>query len=234
MRGCCSGCLGVITALVVAGALLVGGLVAIVASSGIVTVPVLSDLLFKSLPEPDEGYALPRDATDERRDRLSEIGDELRDFFQYGIEPATGAFELSEQDVADMLAELIVGLEENTFLRSVAVDLTPDSVDAFLVIDLEAAARQADVSASVGERPLVLGVTTVEIETNVTFADDVLNVDVKHIQIGHAPAFVGRILAFIVDIPVDSSVSRLPVDTGIERLVIGEGNVQLEFKGIFE
>ena len=225
---------GVIAALLFAGALLVGSVVGIVASSGIVVVPVFSDLLFKSLPEPGEGYALPRDATDERRDRLSEIGDELRDFFQYGIEPATGAFELSEQDVADMLAELIVGLEENTFLRSVAVDLTPDSVNAFMVIDLEAAARQASVSPSAGERPLAFGVTTVEIETSVTFADDVLNVDVEHIQIGNAPDFVGRILAFVVDIPVDSSVSRLPVDTGIEKLVIGEGNVQLEFKGIFE
>ena len=217
-----------------AGALLVGGLAGIVASSGVVVVPVFSDLLFKSLPEPDEGYAVPRDATDERRDRLVEIGDELRDFFQYGIEPATGVFELSEQDVADMLAELIVGLEENTVLRSVAVDLTPDSVNAFMVIDVEAAARGAGVSASVGERPLSFGVTTVDVKTSVTFVDGLLNVDIRHIQVGHAPDFVGRILAFVVDIPVDGSVSRLPVDTGIEKLVIGEGNVQLEFKGIFE
>ena len=73
---------------------------------------MFSNVLFKSLPEPGEGYAVPRDAADERRDRISEIGDELRDFFQYGIKPATGAFELSERDVADMLAELVVGLEE--------------------------------------------------------------------------------------------------------------------------
>ncbi len=234
MRGCCSGCLGFIAAVAFAGALLVGGLAGIVASSGVVVVPVFSDLLFQSLPEPGEGYAVPRDAADERRDRISEIGDELRDFFQYGIKPATGAFELSERDVADMLAELIVGLEEGAVLRSVAVNLAPDSVNAFLVIDVAAAARGAGVSPSVGERLLSFGVTTVELETSVTFVDGLLNVDVEHIQVGHAPDFVGRILAFVSDILVDSSVSRLPVDTGIEKLVIGEGKVQLEFKGIFE
>ena len=220
--------------MVFAGALLVGGLVGIVASSGIVVVPVFSDLLFDSLPEPDEGYAVPRDAAVVRRDRISEIGDELRDFFQYGIKPATGAFELSEQDVADMLAELIVGLDENTVLRSVAVDLAPNSVNAFLVIDLAAAARGAGVSPSVGERPLEFGVTTVELRTSITFVDYVLNVDVEHVQVGHAPGFVGRVLAFFIDNAVDNSIARLPVDEAIETLTTGAGKVVLRFKDIVQ
>ena len=226
--------MGFIAAVAFAGALAIGALAGIVASSGVVAVPVFSGLLFKSLPEPGEGYAVPRDAADERRDRMVEIGDELRDFFQYGIKPATGVFELSEQDVADVLAELIVGLERNAVLRSVAVDLAPDSINAFMVIDAGAAAREAGITSSVGGRRLSFGVTTVDLKTSVRFVDGSLNVDVRHIQVGRAPEFVGRVLAFVSDIPVDVSVSRLPVDTAIEKFVVGEGNVQLEFKGIFE
>ena len=223
-----------IAALLLAGALLVGGLVGIVASSGLVVVPVFSNVLFKSLPEPGEGYAVPRDAADERRDRISEIGDELRDFFQYGIKPATGAFELSERDVADMLAELVVGLEGNTVLRSVAVDLAPNSVNAFLVVDVAAAAGGMGVSSLMEGWPLEFGVTTVELRTSITFVDRELNVDIEHVQVGHAPGFVGSILAIFIDNAVDNSVARLPVDEAIERLTTGAGKVILRFKDIVQ
>ncbi len=205
-----------------------------IASSGIVVVPVLSGVLFRSPPVADIGYVVPHGTADDRRDRIVEIGDELREFFEYGIEPTSGGFRLSEQDVADILEELVLGLGEDVILRSVAVDLAPDAVNAFLVVDAGAAAREAGVSISAADRFLSFGVTTVDLKTNVRFVGGSLKIAIQHIQVGHAPEFLGRLLAFISEIPIDSSISRLPVDTAIEELVVGEGLVELKFKGLRE
>jgi hypothetical protein len=234
MKGCLTGCMGFIAAVVVAGGLLIGGVAALIASTGIVVIPVLSGVLFRSQPLPGAGYVGPRDTADDRRDRIVEIGDELRGFFEYGIRPASGAFELSEQDIADILAELVVDLEEGAVLGSVAVDLSSDEVNAFLEVDAGAAARAAGITALAADRFVSFGVTTVDVKTNLRFVNGALTVDVQHIQVGRAPEFLGRLLAFVSEIPIDRSISRLPVETAIEELVVGEGKVELKFRGILE
>ena len=234
MKGCFTGCMGFIAAIVVAGVLLFGGIAALIASTGIVVVPVLSGVLFRSLPAAGQGFAVPRGTSNDRRDRIVEIADELREFVEYGIRPASGAFELSEQDVADMLAEAALSLNEGSFLRSVAVDLSPDAVSAFLEVDAAAVVRETGVSEWAADRFISFGITTVEVKTDLKFADGSLNLDIRHIQVGRAPGFLGRLLALIAGIPISSNISRLPVDSVIEELVVGEGNIKLAFTGILE
>ena len=209
------------------------GVVALVASTGLVAVPLVTGVVFRTIPEAERDYAFPSDLGEERRARMGTLGSELRDFFEYGIAPESGDFKLAEQDVADIVAELVFGQREAGAVRSVGVNLAPDEVSTYLVIDPTAAGELDTLIPSafgfISFRP-----TSIELLTELKYVQGTLDFGITHVQVGRAPRVVGRLLAFVGSIFVQGAVSRVPVDAAVEELVVGDGEVSLRFRSISE
>ena len=208
------------------------GMVVVIASSGVVVIPVVTDALFGRPSGPGLGYVVGRQGPPERRDRMVAIGDEIRALVAYGIRPDSNKFELDEQDVADILAEFLVSSEEGAPVRRVAVDVTRDLVGVFFEVDVEAVARRAGIGLPGRWGGLSFGITTVLVVAEVSFSEDILEIDVRDIQVGRLPALFGNVLAFIGDGVIDRAVTRVPVRSLIKELVVDEGRVHFRFRAI--
>ena len=224
--------MGLITAICFGFVVLGASIMAIIASSGVVVIPGVTDRLFGRASGPDVGYAIGRQGVPERRDRMVSIGDELRSLVAYGIRPDANGFELDEQDVADILAEFLVSSVEGAPVRRVAVDVTRDSVGVFLEVDVENIGSRAGVRLPWRWGGLSFGITTVVVETEVRFTEDTLQIDVLDIQVGRLPALFGNLLAFIGDEVIDRAAARAPVRSLIEELVLDEGRIHFRFRAI--
>lgn len=233
MKGCAVGCFGVFVGLVVVPIVVVVGAIGLVASTGLVAVPILTGLVFRTIPEPKMDYAFPSDLGEERRARMSALGSELRDFFEFGIRPESGDFKLTEQDVADILAELVFDRGEGGAVRSAGVNLAPDQVSVYLVID-PTAAGEIDTLIPGALGFMSLRPTSIELLTELKYVEGTLDFGITHVQVGRAPRQVGRLLAFVGSLFVEGAVSRVPVDAAAEELVVGDGEVRLRFKSLSE
>ena len=162
--GCFASLAGLVAALLVAAV----GLLLLIASTGIVRVPLLSGLVFGEPPDPSRAYAVGQANLAARNERSEAIGAELLEVWDGRAGPGKDTFVLSQQDAADALSVLALNGGADAVARSIGVSFEPDVVHARVLFD-----SRSLMESRVPPRVTAVlspGTTSVEVDVRVRYA----------------------------------------------------------------